>query len=157
MFTRHALHALRILVSCAPELRSRHPSSKVPWLYEDRSMQVKFPGRVHLCKFPSALEVSERRRRLHCSAVVVSHHGRDTPWCTTYGNDMVAESIVSTASNVHSNPVPFTRWLHTAWLCIGETRGSHSCVSRGMADQPSSQRMTARDTLFLENLKVCRE
>ena len=157
MFARHALHGLRILVSCAPELQCRYPSSKLPWLHEGRIMQVKLAGIFPLSEFLSALALSEHPRRIHCSAAVVSHHGRDTPWCTTYGNDMVAAFIANTAYNMHPNPVPFTRWLHTAWLCIGETRGSHNCVSRGMADQPSSQSMTARDTRFLESLKVCRE
>ena len=156
MFAQHALHALRILVSRAPELQCRYPSSKLPWLYEYRIMQVKLPGAFNLRKVLSALAVSERPRRIHCSAVVVSHNGRDTPCCTAYGNDMVAAFFVSTASNV-LNSVPFTRWLHTARLCIGATRGSHNCVSRGMADQPSSQRVTVFDTRFLENLKVCRE
>ena len=157
MLTRHALHGLRILASCASELRSRYPSSKLPWPYENRSMEVKFPGLFHLRKVLSALAVSERPRRIHCSAVLVSHHGLDTQWCTTYGNDTVAELLFSTAANVHPNPVPFMRWLHTAWLCIGATRGSHNRVSRGMADRPSSQRMTAHDTHFVENLKLCQE
>ena len=95
MFARHELHALRILVSCARELRSRYPSSKLPWLYEDRSMQVELPDVCHLGKVLSALAVSERPRRIHCSAVVVSHHGRDTPWRTAYGNDTVAEFFLA--------------------------------------------------------------
>ena len=143
MLARRALHALRILMSSgAPELRSRYQSSKLPWLYEDRSMQVKLPGVFNLCKVPSALAVSERPWQIHCSAVAVSHHGRDTPWCTTYGNDTVAAFFVRTATNVHPNPILFTRWLHTAWLC--------------MADRPSSQRHS-HNTHFLENLELCRE
>ena len=157
MFARHALHGVRILVSCAPELQCRYPSSKLPWLHEGRSMQVTFPGVSQVCKFLPDLAVSERPRRIHFSAVVASHHGRDTPRCTTYGNDMVDAFPMSTSSNARLNSIPFTRTRHTAWLCIAATRGPHNCVSRGMADRPSSQRMSAPDTRFLDSLKLCRE
>ena len=156
MFARHALHSVRILVSCAPELRSRYPSSKLPWLYEGQDSQVKLLGMLHLEKCLSVLAVSERLRQVYCSTVV-SHNGRDTPCCTTYGYDMVAALVNSTSPNVLPNRLPFMRSLHTTWLCIGAPRVSRNCTSRGMSDRPSSQRVSAFNTHFLERLQLCRE
>ena len=156
MFSRHAFHGLRMLVSCAPELRSRYPSSKLPWLYEDRSMQVTLPGVLNLCKILSALVLSERPRRIHCSAVVLSPYRRETPCSTKCSNDTGAEFHVATSSNMCPTPAPFTRWLRMACFCIGGTRGSHNLVSRGIADRFTTQRMLG-DKRFLENLGLCRE
>ena len=157
MIARHSLHGLRILVSYAPELGSRYPSSKLPWLYESRSTQVTLPGLPHRCKKIYALAVSERPRPIHCSDVVVSHYRRETPSSTTHGNATVTECLMATSSNAYPARVPFTRWPRIAsWLCIGATRGSH-CVSRGMSDRPTTQRSSAHETRFLENLRFCRE
>ena len=153
MLTRDALHGLRILVSCALELRSRYPSSKLPWLYEGRCMQVTVPGVFHRYKASSSLALSEHPRRMPWSAVVMSHNRRERP-SQTCGNDRVADYLMVTSSNFIPNRVTFARWLHIASVCIGATRGPHDCVSRGMADRPSSQ---AYDTRFLENLRLCRE
>ena len=158
MFARHALHGLRILVSCAPELRSRYLSSKLPWLYEGRSMQITSFGvlRFDTC-VNYALAVSRRPRRIHCSAVMLSHY-RPEPQCTTTcGNDTVAEFLTTNSSNLCPTGVPFTRWLHIAWFYAGSTRGSHKCGFQSMAGRPSSQRVSDRDTAFLENLRLCRE
>ena len=157
MFARHALHGLRILVSFPPELSSQYPSSKLPWLCQGRSMQVTLPGVFHLCKIFSALAVSEHPGRIHCSAVVLSRHRRETPCSSTCGNDTVAQSLVATSSNVCPTHVPFTQRLHIAWFCIGVPGGSRNCVSRGMASRPSPPRMSANDTRFLKMIKLCRE
>ena len=154
MFTRDALHGLRILVSCALELRSRYPSSKLPWLYEGRCMQVTVPGVFHRYKASSSLAVSEHPRRMPWSAVVMSHNRRERP-SQTCGNDTVADFLMVSSSNFSPTRVPLRRWLHIASVCIGVTRGPHDCVSRGMADRPSS--LGANDTRFLEGLRLCRE
>ena len=154
MFVEHALHGYRIIVSCGPELRSRYLSSKVPWLHEGRRMQVSLPG---VLKFSQSLlsAISERPRRIHCSAVALSLYRPELPCRTTSGNVKVAELLMTTSSNELLTAAPFTRCLHTVWFCIGATRGSHSCGFRGFADRPSSQDL--RDTQFLENLGLCRE
>ena len=157
MFARHALHGLRILVSLPPELSSRYPSSKLPWLCQGRSMQVTLPGVFHLCKMLSGLAVSEHPGRIHCSPVLLSHHRRETPYSTTSGNDTVAESVVAISSNVCPTRVPFTRRLHIASFCIGAPSGSRNWVSRGMANRPSPPLMSAHDTRFLEMIRLCRE
>ena len=156
MLARHALHSLRILVSCAPELRSRYPSIKLPWLYEGQCMQFTLTGVFHRSKMLSALAVSEHPRRMHWPAVVMSHHRRERP-SQTCGNDTVVEFLMISSSNFSPTRVPFTRWLQVACVCIGATRGPHDCVSRGMADQPSSQRMGAHDSRFLDSLRLYRE
>ena len=158
MFARHALKGLRILVSCAPELRSRYLYSKVPWLYEGRSMQITSPGvlRFDTC-VNSAVAVSQRPRQIHFSAVVLSHYRPDPQCTTTCSNDIVDEFLMTNSSNLCPTGVPFTRWLHIAWFYAGSTRRSHKCGFRGMADLPSSQRVSDRDTAFLENLRLCRE
>ena len=147
MLARHASHGLRILVSCAPKLRSRYPSIKLPWLCEGQCMQLTLAGMFRRSKIPSALAVSEYPRRMHWPVVVMSHHRRERP-SQTCGNDTVAEFLMISSSNVSPTRVPFTRWLHVACVCIGATRGPHDCVSRGMADQPSSQ-----PVLFLRKIR----
>ena len=157
MFTRHTLYGLRTLVPCTPELRSLHPSSKLPWLYEGQCMQATLPGVLHHCKIFSALAVLERPWRIHSSAVALSHHPRETPCSTTYGNDMLDNFCVASSSDVCPTRVPTSRWLSIAWAGIGAKRGSHSCMSRSMAERPSSRLMSWHDNLFLEKLRLCRE
>ena len=156
MFARHALHGLRTLVSCPPELRSRHPSNKLAWLYEGRGIQVTLPGDFHLCNMLSVFAVSQRPMRMHCSAVVMSHHRREMP-SQTCGIETVAKNLMAPFSKLFPNRVLSTRWLHMARVCVSATRGPHNGVSRGMADRPSSQIVADDDTSFLENLRLCRE
>ena len=154
MLALHALHGLRTLVSCTSKLHSRYPSSK---MYEGRSMQLTSPGISHLCEIVCTLPVSEHPWRIQCSDVVFSHHHRETPYSTTRGNDMVADFVTATTPKVCVPRGPLTRLLPIAWFGIGAERGPHSCVSRSMADRPSSRHMSAHDTSFLEGLRLCRE
>ena len=156
MIAGHTLHGIRSLVSCGPELRSRYLSSKIPWLYEGRTMQVSLRGVLNFCTpLLSALAMSERPRQIHCSAVVLSHYRPEMLCSTTCGNAKVAELLMATSTNTVLSTAPFTPWLHTVWFRIGATRGSHSWGFRGFADRPSSQRL--RDTHFHESLGLCRE
>ena len=158
MFAGRTLHDFRILVSCGPELRSRYLSSKLPWLYEGRSMQVTLPGVLNFFKpLLSALAVSERSRPIHCAAVVLSHYRPETPCSTTCGNVKVSELLMAKKINSCPTGVPFTRWNHIAWFCVGATRGLHNCGFRGIADRPTSQRVSAHDTNFLDSLGLCHE
>ena len=154
MWARHALHGLRTLVSCTSKLHSRYPSSK---MYEGGSMQVTLPGVRHLCKMLPALAVSEHPWRNNRSAVVFSHHHRETLCSTIHGNDMSADFLMNTASNVSLPRDLLTRWPSIAWFGIGAKRGSHNCVSRSMADLPASGRTSDHDTRFDEGLRLCRE
>ena len=158
MFAGHALHVRRILVSCAPELRSRYLSSKLPWLYQGRSMKVTLNG-VSPFFYPllSAVAASERPRRIHCSAVVLSHYRPETPCSTTCANDTVSDFFIAKSSSVRPKGRPYTRWLGNAWFCVGVAMGSHNFEFRGMADRPSLQRVSDRDTSFVETLRLCRE
>ena len=158
MFTGHTLHGFRIPASCAPELRSRYLPSKLTWLYEGRSIQVTLPGVLKFCKASlSASAVSERPWRIHCSAVVLSHNRPETPCSTTYDNDTVAEFLIANTSNAFPKGWPYTRWLHNARFIVGAAMGSHNCGFRGMADRPSSKRVSDLDTRFVDSLRLCRE
>ena len=156
MLVRHASHGLRILVSKVPEIR-RYPSNKLSWLNQGQQLQVSLPGVFYLCNILPTSAVSERPRRIHCSAAVLSHHRPGTPCSTTGDNDTIAEDVMTISSSVYQARAPFSQWLHVPWFGIGTTRGSHDCLSRGVADQPSSRRMPAREKRFLENLELCRE
>ena len=155
MFARHILHGLRILKSCAPELRKRHPSSRPPWPYKGHSMQLTLPFVLRICEARFASAVSERPKRTHSSASAVSHYRMGTPNNTSCSNAMVTELVMATKSNVCPSRRPSTRWPYIAWVCA--TRGSPNCVSRGMAVLPSSQRESTYHSIFLDNLRLCRE
>ena len=158
MFAGHALHVLRVLVSRAPELRSRYLSSKLPWLYEGRSIQVTLSGGLEFSKpLLASVAASERPRRIHCSAVVLSHYRPETPRSTTCGNDTVAKLLIVKGDNVCAKGWQYTRWLHNAWFCVRAAMGSHNCGFRGMADRASSQRMSLKNACFVERLRLCRE
>ena len=158
MFAGHRLHGFRTLVSCAPELRSRYLSNKLTWLYEGRSIQVTLPGVFNFFKpLISASAVLERSRRIHCSAVALSHYRPETPCSTTCGYDTVAEFVMANSSNLCPKGWPYTRWIHNAWFCVGAAMGSHNGGFRGMADRPSLQRVSGHDTRFVESLRLCRE
>ena len=156
MVARNTLHGLRILVTWAPELRSRCPSSQLPWPYEGRRMHVTIPLVYPVCTTYAAPAVFESPRRSICSAVSLSHCSGFTPCNTPYANNTAAAYITATSTNVSSARAPSTR-PHIAWFGIGVTRGSHKCESRGMADVSSPGRMSSNDKRFLENLRLCRE
>ena len=152
MFAWHTVHGLRILKSCALEFRKRYPSSQTPWPYKDQ-FNLPFVLRVGETRVASAS--SQRPVRNHSYAFAVSYSRRDTPNHTTCSNGMVTELLMATKTNACPTRRPYTRWSHIAWVCA--TTGSHNCVSRSMADRPSSRRMSARGTSFLESLGLCRE
>ena len=143
MFARHTLRGLRILVSCASDLRSRCPSSQLPWSCEGQRIQSTMPFVFPHFEMPASLAMSEHPRRTGCSAVVLPHHRGGTPCNTTCGNDTLARYFKPTSSISYPARATFTRWLHIAWFCSGATSELHNSVSR-------------RKT-FLEVVKLCRE
>ena len=157
MFAWHTLHGLRILKSCALEVRKRYPSSQTPWPCKRQNMQFTLPFMLRVWETRVVSAVSERPGRNHCSAVAVSHYRRDTPKNTTCSNAMVTELFIATTFNMCPPDRPSTRWPYILWAYTGATRGSHNCMSRGMADLPSSRNKSARESNFLENLRLCRE
>ena len=159
MSARNTLHFLRILVTWAPELRSRCPSYQVPWPYEGRRMHVTIPVMYPVCTTNAASAVFHSHLRSHCSAVVLSHylHYRGCIPCkTAYANDTAAGYHTAISANVTSARTPSTR-PYIAWFGTGVTRGSHKCESRGMAERSSSGRMSSVHKRFLENTRLCRE
>ena len=157
MFAWHTVHGLRILKSCALEFRKRYQSSQKPWPYKGQSMQFTMPFVSRVCETRVASAVSERRGRNHCSSVAMSHYRRDTPKNTTCRNAMVTEPFIATTSNMCPTGRPSTRWPYIAWVGTWAARESHNCISRGMAELPSSQRKSIQESNFLENLRLCRE
>ena len=142
MFARHILRGLRILVSCASDLRSRYPSSQLPWPCEGQGIQSTLPFVFPHCETRAVLAISEHPRRTGCSVVVLPHHRGGTP-CNTCGNATLARFLKPTSSISYPTRAPFMPWLHIAWFCSGATSELHNSVSR---HKP-----------FLEAVKLCRE
>ena len=143
MFARHTLRGLRILVSCASDLRSRYPSSQLPRPCEGQGIQFTLPFVFPHYEMRAALAMSEHPRRTGCSAVVLPHHRAGTPCDTTCGNDTLARFRKPKSSISYPNRARFTRRLHIAWFCSGATSELHNSVSRRKP--------------FLEIVKLCRE
>ena len=156
MVVRTALHGLRILVTWAPELRSRCPSSQLPWPYKGRRMHVTMPLLYPVCTMNAAPAVFDGPRRSHCSANVLTHFRGCIPCNTTHANDTVANYHTVTSSNVLSAGLLSTR-PHMTWFGIGVTKGLHTCGTLGMAGTISSGRKSSNHKRFLENMRLCRE